>query len=187
MNPLALLRSYPGHARPAPGAGRAEDDVLVSRIEAADRDALRELYDRWCSRVYSIAFRIVPEEGAAEEITESTFWHVWRRAGEYDGSRGPVESWLEEVARSRAKECLRLCHRAGELPDPASPPGEDTLPGRPLLRRALGALPPEQRQALRLACFGGMSQSEIAECTGQPLGTIQTRIRLSMERLRAAL
>lgn len=194
MNPIARLRQAPSVE------GTEDGHALVSRIAAADADALAELYDRRAPGIYSFAFRIVGNAKDAEEITESTFWCAWRTVGEYDLSRGAVEDWLRSIARSRATECLRSRRGTGGAawsytrsldggsPSAAAPAGDGEAPQRrAAVLRALDTLPPEQRQALEPACFGGMSPTEIAERMEQPSGTVLTWIRVAMERLRAAL
>ena len=131
------------------------------------------------------------ETADAEEVLQETFIDAWRRAREYAASRGSVEAWLITIARSRAIDRLRnrgarlrLVKQTEQLAlaEPAQP-GPPDVHAQTRLRRALGTLPPEQRRALELAYWDGLSQSEISRETGDPLGTVKTRVRLGLQRL----
>jgi RNA polymerase sigma-70 factor (ECF subfamily) len=168
-----------------------------------DELALATLYERWVERVYTVAFWILQDSDEAEDVVEETFWQAWRTAARYDGTRSAASTWLVMITRSRALDRLRAERRradwtasprtAGVLLDEAG----DREPGTAgpsergehsaAVSQAMGALPPEQREALELAFFGGLSHSEIADRTAQPLGTVKTRIRLAMEKLRQRL
>jgi len=178
------------------------DRELVRRMAAGDESALGALYDRYSPLLHAVALRIVGDPDDAEEVLEDTFWQAWRQAGRYEETRGGLSTWLVMIARSRAVDRVRARRRVreerwDELPpaqaDPhdeaaASPldaAGSDEL--RRIVGRAVSALPAEQRQAVELAYFGGLSQSEIAAATGQPLGTVKTRARLALQKLREAL
>lgn len=187
--------------RPSSG----DDDALLQRIAAGDEHALGALYDRWSPLVFSLCVHVLGDEDEAEEAVEETFWQAWRQAARYDTTRGAVSTWLTTIARSRALDRLRAKRRRQEDAmsdlsqtkraaveetarrgdDPAN--GAEVSERRGLVRQALLALPPEQREVLELAYFRGLSQTEIAEHTGQPLGTIKTRVRLAMEKLRDRL
>jgi RNA polymerase sigma-70 factor (ECF subfamily) len=195
----------PGHS--TSGQVRVHDDqdsALLRRMADGDEAALGTLYDRWAERVHALAFWILKDADEAEDVVEETFWQVWRTAGSYDGKRSAGFTWLMIIARSRALDRLRSRRRradwtaapatASALRDQAgTPPAE--LPGSQLkktdrrseLASALGALPPEQRTALEMAYFQGLSHVEIAAQTSQPLGTVKTRIRLAMQKLRERL
>lgn len=175
---------------------------LVHRIAGGDQRALGALYDRQVTLVHSLALRLLGDADDAEDVVEETFWQVWRHAARYDASRGSVSTWMCSIARSRALDALRAASRRPEriatsieraddsaLASPSSSPlgGVEENEQRALVRGAVAELPPEQRESIELAYFGGLSQSEIAERTGQPLGTIKTRIRLAMMKLRARL
>ena len=182
-----------------------EDAALMRRIADGDEHALGMLYDRWSPLVFSLCVHILAEDDEAEEAVEETFWQAWRQAAQYDAARGGVSTWLTMIARSRALDRLRARRRRQEeamsdlsetkraAVDATARRGDDPARGaeiaerRLLVRQALLALPPEQREVLELAYFRGLSQSEIAERTGQPLGTIKTRVRLAMEKLRDRL
>lgn len=187
--------------RPSSG----DDGALLQRIAAGDEQALGALYDRWSPLVFSLCVHVLGDDDEAEEAVEETFWQAWRQAARYDTTRGAVSTWLTTIARSRALDRLRAKRRRQEDAmsdltetkraaveetarrgdDPAS--GAEVSERRALVRQALLALPPEQREVLELAYFRGLSQTEIAERTGQPLGTIKTRVRLAMEKLRDRL
>jgi RNA polymerase sigma-70 factor (ECF subfamily) len=187
--------------RPSSG----DDDALLQRIAAGDEQALGTLYDRWSPLVFSLCVHVLGDDDEAEEAVEETFWQAWRQAARYDITRGAVSTWLTTIARSRALDRLRAKRRRQEDAmsdlsetkraaveetarrgdDPAS--GAEVSERRALVRQALLGLPPEQREVLELAYFRGLSQTEIAERTGQPLGTIKTRVRLAMEKLRDRL
>ena len=187
--------------RPSSG----DDGALLQRIAAGDEHALGTLYDRWSPLVFSLCVHVLGDEDEAEEAVEETFWQAWRQAARYDTTRGAVSTWLTTIARSRALDRLRAKRRRQEDAmsdlsetkraaveetarrgdDPAN--GAEVSERRGLVRQALLALPPEQREVLELAYFRGLSQTEIAEHTGQPLGTIKTRVRLAMEKLRDRL
>jgi RNA polymerase sigma-70 factor (ECF subfamily) len=186
--------------RAADGGGTvpsASDFDLVARMCNGDHEALGALYDRWAQRVHSLALMLLHEARDAEDVVQETFWQAWRDAQKCDGSRGTVGAWLLTIARSRALDKRRALGRSREqadsevlddfagTSDPAAEAGQSET--RRLVRSALHALPPEQRATLELAYFGGLSQSEISEKTGEPLGTIKTRMRLAMAKMRERL
>lgn len=215
MNPRSATQAYPSQppeTTSAPGqapadgaeAARAADRELLRRMAAGDEGALGELYDRWHALLHSLATQIVGDADDAEEVLEEAFWQAWRQAARYDESRGSVSTWLTTILRSRALDRARSRRRLreqvmDELPEPA-PDAADWPPSdggpmdaaaqaerRAIVARALAQLPPEQRQTVEMAYFGGLSQSEIATATGQPLGTVKTRARLALQKLREAL
>ncbi|MBA3346197.1 MAG: sigma-70 family RNA polymerase sigma factor [Gemmatimonadales bacterium] len=169
-----------------------------------DESALAALYDEWSDRVHTVAFWILRDADEAEDIVEETFWQAWRTASRYDPRRSAGATWLVMIARSRALDRLRALRRRAVWTSAAStthtlldeaaaagPKSPGTQPDRSErdseLASALGALPPEQREALELAFFGGLSHAEIAAAMAQPLGTVKTRIRLAMQKLRQRL
>ncbi len=172
------------------------DRALVARIERRDADALALLYDRYAARVNGLASRILRDTGEAEEIVQEVFLYVWRAAATFDPTRGSVLAWLLVAARSRSIDRLRARRPGGrerlrpleEAPEPAAPGNvEEGVEGREwsaLCRAAIGELPEDQRRALELAYFDGLSQQEIAERTKTPLGTVKTRVRLGLMKLR---
>jgi RNA polymerase sigma-70 factor (ECF subfamily) len=159
---------------------------------------LRALYDACAGRVMAVAFQLLRDRAEAEDVVQESFVELWRRSAEYDPARGTPEAYVVLIARSRALDRLRArasARRAAEraaaedpLP-PAVPPVElaELRELRDRVRGALDALPLPQRQAVELAYFGGLSQTEIATRLGEPLGTVKTRIRLAMEKLATQL
>jgi RNA polymerase sigma-70 factor (ECF subfamily) len=168
--------------------------------------ALGTLFDRWATLVNSVAMRIINDPDEAAAVVEETFWQAWRLADRYEGENASVAAWLGAIARHRALDRHRARRRSRE--EPWSHPlaehssVESSMPvarvadpvrdaehtdQRERVARALESLSPEQRETILLAYFGGLSQSEIAERCGVPLGTVQTRVRLAMEKLRGQL
>lgn len=178
---------------------RIEDKELICAIVERNQEAVAELYDRFSSMLMALAYRILGSSQDAEEILQETFLQVWNQAGRYDPKRSSVSTWLVLIARSRAIDRLRsrqvqtrtVTAAQQEKPDShASPTGVgDVLlhERRQRLGEEMSKLPDEQRQVLELAFYGGSTQSEIAEQTGIPLGTVKTRTLLAMKKLRAAL
>jgi RNA polymerase sigma-70 factor (ECF subfamily) len=179
--------------------GQLDSAAWLTRAAAGDGAALASLYDRHARVVYSIALRIVGDEGEAEDVVQDVFAQAWRQAGRYDASRGTVEAWLLTMARTRAIDRLRA-RRA--RPDSRATDVESTQPAAPTpdpgdvltaardaarVRAALHDLPFVQRLAIELAYFEGLTQTEIADRLETPLGTVKTRIRLGLLKLRDAL
>jgi RNA polymerase sigma-70 factor (ECF subfamily) len=174
---------------------------LIRRITRADADALSELYERYKRLVFSLALATVGDRSTAEEVTLDVFTRVWERAQTYRGDQAKVSTWLTSIARYRAIDMLR--HRSArpeqqslewaEMSPAASTqmssPEEATELAlqRRRVRAALAQLPREQRQVLVLAYFKGYTQREIAELLEQPLGTVKTRTRLAMQKLKQTL
>ena len=180
--------------RPEADAGGVNDWSLLERIQQKDEAALSALYDRYSGLVYSEAKRILRDTGAAEEILQDLFYQVWRTAERFDAARGSLAGWLVVAARNRAISKLRKkSGKAEELEENAvflGPSLESSTTRNLMLdkvKTVLGSLPDGQREAMEFAYFEGMSHSEIAERTGQPLGTIKTRIRSGMEALKKVL
>jgi RNA polymerase sigma-70 factor (ECF subfamily) len=163
--------------------------ALVRRLAEGDSTALGEFYDRFAGLVNALALRIVRDTAEAEDVVQEVFVQAWRQAARFDASRGSVEAWLCTIARTRALDRLR--RRSSRREDPAEsapapaerPPTEAGI----AVRKALEALSSDQRHALELAYYEGLTQSEIATRLGEPLGTIKTRIRTAMIRLREEL
>jgi RNA polymerase sigma-70 factor (ECF subfamily) len=170
-------------------------------MSEGDEQALGQFYDRWQPLVHAIVLRIVVRKSDAEDVVEEAFWQAWRQSRRYEPSRGSVQTWLLTIARSRALDRARSMRRvreepiendAGEIVVQRAADSDPSLDAEAAERRqivssALWELPPEQREALELGYFGGLSQSEIAERTGQPLGTVKTRMRLALQKLRDKL
>ena len=173
------------------------DRHCVERVRAGDPAALEELYDRHSSLLYSLILRIVSRPADAEELLQETWLQAWRRADTYDEGRGTVIAWLLNMARSRAIDRLRSAAARRRMEDrvEAEPPAAVATPAedaerrqtRARVRAALEGLGAQQRQALELAYFGGLSQSEIAAKIGAPLGTVKSWMRGALLRLREQL
>jgi RNA polymerase sigma-70 factor, ECF subfamily len=179
-------------------ARRNADEALMRRILDGDEAALGALYDRYGSLVYSVANRILRDTGAAEEVLQDIFHQIWRTAARFDFEHGSLPAWLLVIARNRSIDRLR---RRG-LPtteDPAEPASmalrtdfnlEAAAAQNQMMaqvRKALEALPETQRHAMELAYFEGLTQTEIASRTGDPLGTVKTRLRTAVASLKKAL
>ena len=181
---------------------------LVRRMLEGDEQALSAFYGRWFPIVNGLVTRILKSADDVEDVVEETFWQAWRQSSRFTADRGSVQTWILTIARSRALDRLRATRRLREdsIDDSSgtesavkddrpmslrstSDPSSDAEHSerRQLVAVALSELPEEQRQALELGYFGGLSQTEIAERTGQPLGTIKTRMRLAMLKLRDRL
>ncbi|HJQ84947.1 MAG TPA: sigma-70 family RNA polymerase sigma factor [Candidatus Binatia bacterium] len=165
---------------------------LIRRMAGGDRDAFAAFYDAFAPLAHGLLRRMLAPEEAAETL-QDVFWELWRGAGEYDASRGTPAAWVTVRARSRGIDRLRAVRRRGEMQatplTDVSADEEVRNPGvvaeeRETVRGALAALPESQRQVIELAFFAGLSQSQIATRLGQPLGTVKTRMRLGMDRLR---
>ena len=195
MNPSERAQSYSGV-----NGSNAEDVALMRRIVEADETALGALYDRWVRSLYSLVLHLLKDPDEAEDVVEETFWQAWKKADSYEPSKGAVSTWLLTIGRRKALDRLRAKRRSGadtvsadfsfaDLPSTDPDPAME-VEGKELreqVRNALGELPDEQREVLELGYFSGLSQSEIAEATGQPLGTVKTRMRLAMQKLREPL
>jgi RNA polymerase sigma-70 factor (ECF subfamily) len=188
-----------------PGSSSADDGDLVKAVAEGDSGALADLYDRHGGAVFALCLRMLRDAEEAEEVLEDVFWHLWRHAGRYDPARGSVIVYLVTLARSRSLDRLRARERRGRLRNEvadstltenlvgsgagdASPFGgalANERRGR--VRGALVELSPEQREAVELAFLEGLTHLEISLRLGQPLGTIKTRIRSALLRLRGSL
>ena len=173
-----------------------DDERRIARIAAGDAEALGELYDRYSRVAFGVILRIVGRPEAAEEVVQDVFHSVWRRAGTYRRERGAPRTWLLQIARNAAIDWTRTKGRHGDEPSVDDlllvadmNVEEHALAGARAesVRAAVATLPPDTRQALALAYWGGLSQSEIAARTGVPLGTVKTRIRSGMQKLRDRL
>jgi len=180
------------------------DEELVDRLHGRDLGAFEALYDRYGDLVYSVSLRVVADPYVAEDVTQDVFLRVWRRPELFDVRRGKFVTWLLSVTRNRSidqrrSQSRRMRHEAVPSNDeeeaviPSSDDRDDPAlasvlaDDRAAVRKALETLPPEQRLAIQLAYFGGLTQQEIANKLGQPLGTVKTRIRLGMQKMRGAL
>ena len=178
-----------------------DDADLIARIAQAQTKAFDRLYDRYNRLVFSVAIAILGDQAAAEEATLDVFVQVWKKAGSYRADQGQVRTWLTAITRHHAIDILRW---RKARPDANGMEWDETTLQDGLVTRdteevaeltfqrekvqaALAQLPEEQREALKLAYFQGYSHSQIAEVLSQPLGTIKTRIRLGMQKLRQLL
>jgi RNA polymerase sigma-70 factor (ECF subfamily) len=180
------------------------DADLVARAAGGDERAMADLYDRYGQVVHAVVYRIVGQRADAEEVVLDTFAQAWREASRFQAARGSVAGWLTTIARSRALDLVRARSRRERITAtaaadrPEAPPamggwrvdpssGVDDAERRRQVQLALESLSPAQRHAIELAFFEGLSQSEIAERLQEPLGTIKTRVRLGMRKLRDSL
>jgi RNA polymerase sigma-70 factor, ECF subfamily len=181
-------------------AERLADEELMPLIGEKDPEAFEVFYDRHGGVAYSLAYRIVGEKAAAEDVTQEAFISIWRSGARFDRARGSVRSWMLSIVRNRAIDALRS--RAGKAPKltfdddavleqrPSEQLTEDEAMRRETateIRGALGELPGEQSKVIELAYFGGFSQSEISRMLGVPLGTVKGRMRLGLEKIRGEL
>lgn len=166
--------------------------MMVSAIRSGDEQAMAQLYDRYSPIVYSVALRVLGDAGAAEDILQEVFLQLWRSPQLFDATRGSLPGWLAVIARNRAIDSLRKRRPETDITDVVVFVEPD-LAGRAELGRvaekirgALGGMPSAQRSALEMAFFDGLTHTEIAQKTGEPLGTIKTRIRAGLMILRKA-
>ena len=184
----------------AEASERDQDLVsLVESVAAGDQSALAALYDATNRFIYSLILRVLGDMGSAEEVLIDVYTQLWRQAASYDANRGAPLAWMATIARSRAIDRLRSSwqdqHRKesldvlGDAPANAASPEESAAASerQRFVREALNLLTPEQRRVIELAYYSGLSHSEIAEKLNQPLGTVKTRTRLGMMKLREAL
>jgi RNA polymerase sigma-70 factor (ECF subfamily) len=173
--------------------------TCIDGIRARDSQALATLYDGTSSILYSFAMRVLGHPEDAEEVVLDVFKQVWKSIDSFDSARGNVLSWLVVLTRSRAIDRLRrVGHRRGreqsvevirEAPSPISAPDSQAILSeeRKMVCRAMERLAPEQRQAIEMAFFNGLTHAEVAEALNTPLGTIKTRIRMGMKRMQEML
>jgi RNA polymerase sigma-70 factor, ECF subfamily len=175
-----------------------DDQALIDQIKLRDQQAMVTLHQRYADLMYSIAYRVLEDSSTAEECVQDAFMKVWQNAAQFDASRGPLIAWLIGITRNVAIDKLRQRSRQRsftqeQLPDDSGNELSYNLPSDwqdrervDGLRFAVQALPAEQRLVIELSYYGGMSQSEIAEQLSLPLGTVKTRMRLGMQKLRDA-
>ena len=176
------------------------DLELLEHISNQDRDALATLYERFGRRVFSLAVRILSDSVSAEEVTQDVFMSVWRRGATYVSKKGKFTTWLFSIAHNRTIDELRkrrrdLSRTNDDIDDHLNLKSGDVSPADATvalseyakIRAAMEDLPEEQKNVVELSYFKGLTQTEIAEKTGQPLGTVKTRMRLALKKLRKAL
>ena len=169
------------------------DVSLVTAIRSADQGAMAALYDRYSSIVYAVALRVLQDTGAAEDVLQDIFMQLWRNPGLFDANRGNMAAWLAVITRHRAIDALRRRRPENDIADVVLSvetdfAGEaDRSRAMDRVRGALQTMPVPQRSALEMAYFEGLTHNEIAEKTGEPLGTIKTRIRTGLLSLRKVL
>ena len=168
------------------------DAMLVSAIRSGDEQAMAQLYERYSSIVYSVALRVLGDTGAAEDILQEIFMQLWRSPDVFDATRGSLPGWLAVITRNRAIDSLRKRRPEADITDvivsiePDLADAAQSARALEKIRTALGGMPSPQRSALEMAFFEGLTHTEIAEKTGEPLGTIKTRIRAGLLTLRRA-
>jgi RNA polymerase sigma-70 factor (ECF subfamily) len=179
---------------------RADDDELVAQAVAGDRQAFEALYDRYSATVFGVALKMLGDRELAEDAVQEIFWRVWRRLGSFDRSRA-FAPWLFGIAHNYGIDELRrrkvrptMVYEVDDRPILSEIPDDVDVGDaavvaeqRQAVREALNQLPQEQREALVLAYFGGLTQQEIASRLGNPLGTVKTRMRLGLQKLGALL
>lgn len=178
-----------------------DDHQLIYRVAKVDKEALEALYTRYASSVYSLAMFMLRQEALAEEATQDIFLNIWLKASSYKSDRGEPRAWIMSVAHHKIVDVIRTRNRALNVTDLGTYETLDLLPSgqisteeevernleRERILHALSKIPPNQRQVIMMAYFGGYSQSEMAQMLQQPLGTVKTRVRLAMQKLRIAL
>ena len=199
-----MSRPAPNPSLPAPARVVAAADArLFARLAGGDRAAFAEIYDRYSRPLYAIALRVLNDPREAEDVLHDVFLTVWTKAGDYEAGRGQVFGWLLTLTRNRAIDRVRARKRRSEILRQAAPAdlGYAETAGltgdsahhlghrekAAAVRQAVAALPTDQRQALELAFFSGLTQQQIAGQLDQPLGTIKARIRRSLLKLRETL
>lgn len=174
------------------------DETLIERLAAgSDPQALSELYDRYQGQMYGLAIRITRDQALAQDAVQEAFVGAWRNASRYAADRASVRTWLLSITHNRSIDILRRRRPTTELPDGDSPEPALAVPDvwpevsrtldRDTVRGVMAGLPAPQREAIELAYFEGLTQVEIAERTGAPLGTVKSRVRLGLQQMRALL
>lgn len=174
------------------GSAAVPDEVLLERVRTKDQGAMTEIFDRYGTMVYSVAIRVLKDPGQAEDVMQEIFFQIWRVPGNFIQGRGSLPAWLAVVARNRAIDSLRRRRPSDSVDDVvlasktnlASEVERNSMMEK--VRAVMNELPSEQRKSIELAYFEGLSHSEIAEKTGDPLGTVKTRIRSALMSVRKA-
>ena len=190
--PEIVVRGGPG-----PDADRTDRETM-DRLTGGDLGALERLYEQYGAMAFSIAYRITGDRGQAEDVVQESFLGAWRNAARYVHGRGTVRTWLLSIVHHRAIDAIRRRRTTTELPEfETNLPAPLVMPDtwhevaegldRAAIQEALTRISDVQREAIELAYFGGLTQTEIAERTGAPLGTVKGRLRLGLDGLRAAM
>lgn len=184
-----------------PAESTADDIALLQRVARGDRQGLEELYDKFCNVLFTVAFRVLNDQQATEDVLQDVFIQIWEKAPLYDSSRGKPLTWAITLTRNKAIDQLRSIQRRSRLADNAEreyraleefdgPSAFELVAsgesGR-LVREALRTLSPENQEVIELAFFSSLTQAEIAERLQQPLGTVKARIRRALMKLRDIL
>ena len=170
----------------------ADDSALLQRIRQGDQTAMAEVFDRYGRAVYSVALRILKDSGHAEDVMQEIFFQIWRNSDSFVQGRGSLGAWLVVVARNRSIDLLRRRKPTDSVDDVVLASSSNLAAEAEhnamieKVQKVLGDLPAEQQRSMEMAFFEGLSHSEIAERTGDPLGTVKTRIRLALITLRKA-
>ena len=178
-----------------------EDRQIINLIATMDKGALEALYGRYSTSVYSLAMYMLRNEALAQEVTQEIFLNIWLKASSFNSDRGEPRSWIMSVAHHKVVDLIRSRRRSTIMTDPADYETLDLLPSgqisteeqvdqnleRERIMKAMEVLPMAQKEVILMAYFEGYSQSAMADKLGQPLGTIKTRVRLAMQKLRIEL
>ena len=171
----------------------SQDELLLERVRARDHKAMTDLFDRYGGMVYSVALRVLKDTGHAEDVMQDIFFHVWENPRAFISGRGSLGAWLTVVARNRAIDALRR-RKPSDSVDEVVLPAKTNLASEAerntimeKVRGVMNRLPSDQQKSLQLAFFEGLSHSEIAAQTGDPLGTVKTRIRTALISVRKAI
>ena len=192
-NPPAASHRSSNEGSEVTGAAVGADEPLIGRVQAKDQTAMGAIFDRYATMVYSVALRVLKDPGQAEDVMQEIFLQVWKQPDRFAQGRGSLGAWLAVVARNRSIDLLRQ-RRPTESCDEvvlesatnlASEVERNTMMIK--VRGVLRELPQEQQKSLELAFFQGLTHSEIAERTGDPLGTVKTRIRSALAALRKGI
>ena len=195
--------SGPLHSQDEVVSERMSDELLATKIARGSSAALEVLYDRYASTVLGISLKVIGDRAAAEDVLQETFWRVWRSAASFQSQRGSFTGWLFRIARNLAIDAYRRRNirprpitdvddrdsKIDQTPDPNMDVAEQSqsLLSHKQVLSALATLPRVQRQVIEMSYFYGMTRQEIAEATGEALGTIHTRARLALQKLREEL
>ena len=183
------------------GYDSLDDHQLLARVSAQEPNALDALYSRYASAVYSLAMFMLKDTGLAEEATQDIFLNIWLKSGSFKPDRGQPKTWIMSVAHHRIIDLIRSRRRTTAITVASDSEDLERIPAanlpideqverkleRERIQKSLATLPDAQREVIRMAYFDGYSQSEIATLLNQPLGTVKTRVRLAMQKLRLVL